>query len=119
MRSRGPGGQNVNKTNSACLLRWNLRDTVGFSLEMKDRLLRRLGSQMTDDGDILLRSDQYRDQESNRKACIEKLISLIDMGLKEAKVRKKTKPKRSSIRKRLNEKKINGEVKALRQKIRG
>lgn len=118
MRSRGPGGQNVNKTNSACLLRWNLHRTYFFDEQTKQRLLEKLSGQLTELGDLLIRSDQFRDQEANRKACIAKLVEVIDRALIIPKPRKKTRPKRSAVQKRLKGKELRGEKKALRQKVR-
>jgi len=114
-RSRGPGGQHVNKTNSACLLRWNVPGTVCFSEEDKMILLSKL--RMTNDGDIILRSDEYRDQESNRKKVLEKLEAMIEQAFFVPKKRKATKPTRSSQRKRRDEKRNRGEVKAGRGKV--
>lgn len=114
-RSRGPGGQHVNKTNSACLLRWNVPGTVCFSEEDKMVLLSKLRT--TSDGDLILRSDEHRDQESNRKKVLEKLDELIARAFFVPKARKATKPTRSSQRKRREEKKIRGEIKAGRGKV--
>jgi ribosome-associated protein len=114
-RSRGPGGQHVNKTNSACLLRWNVPGTVCFSEEDKMLLLSKL--RMTNDGDIVLRSDEHRDQESNRKKVLEKLDAMIEQAFFVPKKRKATKPTRSSQRKRQDEKRNRGEVKAGRGKV--
>lgn len=117
-RSRGPGGQHVNRTNSAALLRWSLSQTVGFSLEQKERLLERLSNQLSVDGDLILRCDEFRDQESNRRKCLEKLDSLIDRALFIPKKRKPTKPTRSSQLKRRQEKKHRGEIKSGRGRVR-
>jgi len=114
-RSRGPGGQHVNKTNSACLLRWNVPGSVSFSDEDKMILLSKL--QLTTDGDVILRSDEFRDQESNRKRVLEKLDSLIERAFFKPKQRKATKPTRSSQRKRRDEKRNRGEIKAGRGKV--
>lgn len=115
VRSRGPGGQNVNKTNSACQLRWNLQNTASLPDEVKVKLLLKLASRLTEDGDLLLRSDQFRDQEANKKACIERLVEIIQQALHEPKPRRKTKPTKSSVRKRLNSKGLRSEIKKLRQ----
>jgi ribosome-associated protein len=114
-RSRGPGGQHVNKTNSACLLRWNVPGSVGFSDEDKMILLSKL--RLTADGDVILRSDEFRDQESNRKRVLEKLDQMIERAFFQPKQRKATKPTRSSQRKRRDEKRNRGEIKAGRGKV--
>jgi len=116
-RSRGPGGQNVNKTNSAVILRWNLVTTSLFTEEVKARLQEKLANQLTVDGDILIRSEGQRDQDQNKSECLRKLQALIQKALFVPKKRIKTKPTRSSQRKRLESKKKLSEVKNLRRKI--
>ena len=116
VRSRGPGGQNVNKTNSACQLRWNILSTSAFAIDDHQRILNRLANQLTNDGDLIIRNDEFRDQDANKKACIEKLIQIIEKALFVPKFRKKTKPKKSAIRKRLKEKEIRSEIKSSRKK---
>jgi ribosome-associated protein len=114
-RSRGPGGQHVNKTNSACLLRWNVLGSVCFSDEDKHVLLTKL--RLTTDGDLILRSDEFRDQEMNRKKVLEKLETALERAFFVPKPRKATKPTRSSQRKRQDEKRNRGEIKAGRGKV--
>jgi ribosome-associated protein len=116
-RSRGPGGQNVNRTNSAAILRWNLLSTQAFPEHIKARLLEKLQSQLTDDGDILIRSEEFRDQDQNRSSCLKKLQALLQKALFVPKKRVATKPTRSSVRKRLDSKKHQSETKANRKKI--
>ncbi|MDG0816388.1 alternative ribosome rescue aminoacyl-tRNA hydrolase ArfB [Bdellovibrio svalbardensis] len=116
-RSRGPGGQNVNKTNSAAILRWNLQTTQAFSEDVKQRLLHKLAAQLTAEGDILIRSEEERDQDQNRSNCIRKLQALLKKALFVPKRRVATKPTRSSVRKRLDSKKQASEIKSNRRKI--
>ncbi len=116
-RSRGPGGQNVNRTNSAAILRWNLRDSQALPENIKARLLEKLANQLTVDGDILIRSEEFRDQDQNRSACLKRLQALIAKALFVPKKRVATKPTRSSVRKRLDSKKRHSEVKAGRKKL--
>ncbi|WP_413293683.1 alternative ribosome rescue aminoacyl-tRNA hydrolase ArfB [Bdellovibrio sp. HCB185ZH] len=116
-RSRGPGGQNVNRTNSAAILRWNLRDSQALPENIKARLLEKLATQLTVDGDILIRSEEFRDQDQNRSACLKRLQALLQKALFVPKKRVATKPTRSSVRKRLDSKKRHSEVKAGRKKL--
>ncbi|QDK47488.1 aminoacyl-tRNA hydrolase [Bdellovibrio sp. ZAP7] len=116
-RSRGPGGQNVNRTNSAAILRWNLRDSQALPENIKARLLEKLAAQLTVDGDILIRSEEFRDQDQNRSACLKRLQALLQKALFVPKKRVATKPTRSSVRKRLDSKKRHSEVKAGRKKL--
>ncbi|WP_374033204.1 alternative ribosome rescue aminoacyl-tRNA hydrolase ArfB [Bdellovibrio bacteriovorus] len=117
-RSRGPGGQNVNRTNSAAILRWNLMSSQVISEELKLRLQSKLAAQLTEDGDILIRSDVHRDQDQNRSECIARLHALLRKALFVPKKRVATKPSRSSVRKRLDTKRKHSETKTLRQKVK-
>ena len=116
-RSRGPGGQNVNRTNSAAILRWNLFNTQAFNEDVKARLIEKLSSQLTSEGDLLIRSEIHRDQDQNRSECIRKLQALLQKALFVPKKRYATKPTRSSVRNRLEGKKRASEVKSNRKKI--
>jgi len=117
-RSRGPGGQHVNRTNSAALLRWNVRDTVVFSEEEKALIQAKLPNFITQDGDIILRSDEHRDQESNRKKCFEKLDALLVRAFFVQKKRKPTRPTKASKVRRQTAKRQRGEIKAGRGRVR-
>lgn len=117
-RSRGPGGQNVNRTNSAAILRWNLWQSAALTSELKERLAMKLQGKLTVDGDLIVRSETHRDQDQNRSECIRKLHEILSKALFVPKKRVATKPTRSSQRKRVDAKKRHAEVKSLRQKIR-
>lgn len=113
VRSRGPGGQNVNKTNSASILRWNVPSTT-LPEPVRLRLLDKLGPQLTETGDLLIRSDVHRDLEQNKKACLEKLSAAIEKALFVPKKRVKTKPTYSAVRKRLDSKRKASDKKRSR-----
>ena len=118
VRSSGPGGQNVNKVNSKAVLRWNLADTACFAPDERERILGKLGSRLTADGDLIVMSDRFRDQKQNKDDCIEKLIALVEEALTVPKARRATKPTRSSKRRKLDAKSREGEKKKLRGKVR-
>lgn len=113
-RSRGPGGQHVNRTESAVILRWNLIDTQAFAGMLKERLINKLSTQLTKEGELLIRAETQRDQESNRKEAIRKFEEVLDKALFVPKKRIKTKPTRSSQRKRLDSKKKDSNNKRMR-----
>src|SRR6516225_6957050 len=73
VRSGGPGGQNVNKVASKAVLRWNVIASTSVPPEVKARLQDQQRHRITGDGDLLLSSQRYRDQERNRRDCVEKL----------------------------------------------
>ena len=117
VRSRGPGGQNVNKTNSAVILRWHLEDSQYVDAETKEFLKDKLKSKLTADGFILIRSETQRDQDQNKSDCIAKLHALLDKALFVPRKRIATKPSHSSVRKRLTAKTHHSEIKSLRRKV--
>ena len=113
-RSSGPGGQNVNKVNTKTELRISLTSLHGMSDRAVTRLRTLAGRRLTSDGDLLITADAQRTQESNRRACLEKLRDLIAQALVEPKVRKKSKPSKGSKKRRLDSKKMQGEKKKAR-----
>lgn len=113
-RSRGPGGQSVNRTSSAALLRWKIADTQSFTEWEVRTLLQRLGSQLTNEGELLIRSEVHKSLEDNRRECLRRLGEKIAKALAPVKKRVKTKPTRSSVQKRLTTKKINSDKKKSR-----
>jgi ribosome-associated protein len=113
-RSRGAGGQHVNRTESAVILRWNLVETKAYGGLEKERLLNKLSSQLTKEGELLIRAEIHRDQDSNRKEAIRKFEEILQRALFVPKKRIKTKPTKSSQRKRLDSKKKDSQKKRMR-----
>lgn len=110
-KSSGPGGQNVNKTESAILLKWNLEGSFLFDEETKNRLRNKLQSRLSKAGDLIVKAQIHRDQSTNKKEALEILVKVLLQALFVPPVRKKTKPKRSSVLNRLKEKSQRSEVK--------
>ena len=115
-RSGGPGGQNVNKVNSKALLRWNVDANTSLPVEAKDRLLQQQRRRINNDGELILTSQRYRDQERNRQDCLAKLTEIIKKALLKPKKRKKTKPTRASKEARHRDKQQRSQTKSLRRK---
>lgn len=113
-KSGGPGGQHMNKTNSAAVLRWKVDATVAFSEDQKYSLIQKM--KLTTLGDVVIRSEESRDKEKNKKRCLEKLNTLIDKALYVPKKRKPTKPTRAQKEKRIQSKKRRSDIKKLRSK---
>lgn len=118
-RSSGPGGQNVNKVNSKAVLRWNAVGSAAVPLTVRPFLLQRLANQLSADGDIVISSDEQRDQPRNREACLHKLRELLLKNVKPPKARKPTKPTYSSKRRKLEGKRIQSDKKKMRGSYRG
>lgn len=117
VRSPGPGGQNVNKLATAALLRLNIARSASLPEAVRARLLQVLSHRLTQEGDLIIKASRFRTQERNRQDAIERLVHLLHYAAIPPKPRKKTKPTRSSIQERLNNKKKQGQRKTLRGKV--
>jgi ribosome-associated protein len=115
-RSSGPGGQNVNKVNSKVTLQFHIGNSQVLSTEEKEQLSKKLASQLTKEGYLLLSSQDSRSQIQNKEAVMVKFEKLLASGLKKRKARKATKPSKGSVKERINKKKQHSEKKKWRQK---
>lgn len=114
VRSSGPGGQHVNKTASKVEVSFNLESSEALSEMEKDRLRSKISSKITSEGIIMLQCGETRSQHRNKAIVIERLVELLQKNLKVAKPRKKTKPSKGAIERRLQSKK----EKALKKQSR-
>ncbi len=114
-RSGGPGGQNVNKVASKAVLRWRLMDNTTLPEEAKARLRGQQRRRITTEGELLITSQEHRDQERNKQACVEKLQEMVLAALTAPKPRRATKPTRGSKRRRLAEKRHRTAAKEARK----
>ncbi len=114
-RSSGPGGQNVNKVASKATLRWDVRGTPSLPEDVKQRFITTYQSRLTTLGEILIVSQESRDQPRNIEICREKLRQMILAVVRAPKKRRATKPTKGSQTRRLNEKKSRSQVKEGRR----
>ena len=114
-RSAGPGGQNVNKVNSKAVLHWNVRQSQCLPDEVKHRFLSRYTRRINHLGELVLSSQTHREQARNVADCCHKLRDLVLAVLTPPRSRKKTRPTRSSVERRLQQKRHQGERKQNRR----
>ena len=120
-RSAGPGGQSVNKLNTQATLHVLLADIRGLDAAAMGRLRGLAGRRITRTGEIVFRCGARRSQWQNRQTCLERLQAMVAKAAVRPTVRRKTKPSRGAVERRLQQKRRTGEKKQRRQskRVRG
>lgn len=116
VRSSGAGGQHVNKVSSKVELYFDVAASQALSENEKERIYTKIGNRLTKENVLILYSDTSRSQHKNKELVIQKFLDLIRSALTVAKKRRKTRPKRSAVEKRLKSKLKKAQKKSLRGK---
>ena len=117
IRAAGPGGQKVNKTESAVQLKFNARFSRALSNAQFLRLKALVGRRMTDEGILIITARQFRTQELNRRDAMDRLIELIREAAQPPKYRRSTKPTKGAKKRRLEGKRRQGDIKKTRGSV--
>ena len=116
IRASGPGGQNVNKVSSAIHLRFDVMSST-LPAAVKSKVLAMRDSRISSDGVIVIKAQKFRSQEKNRLESLARLDEMLRESQHVDAPRMKTRPSRSSVRKRLDSKKRQGSLKKDRGRV--
>lgn len=115
IRSPGPGGQHVNKAATAVQLRFDVNSSPSLPDPVRARLRLLAGKRLTGDGVLVIHASRYRSLERNRQDARQRLVELVRRAARPPRPRKRTKPSKGAVERRLQQKRVNAERKKLRR----
>jgi ribosome-associated protein len=117
IRASGPGGQHVNKTATAVQLRFDIKNALSLPVDIRERLLRFPDRRITADGVLVITARRFRSQDQNRRDAVQRLVDLVHKSALKPARRRKTKPSRAAVKRRLEHKRRQGVKKGMRRPI--
>jgi len=118
IRSPGPGGQKVNKAETAVQLRFDARSSPAISDTVFARLKPLAGRRLTKDGVVVITANRFRTQEQNRQDALARLVDLLRQATVTPKHRRPTRPSKAAKQRRLDSKRQRGGIKQARGRFR-
>jgi ribosome-associated protein len=118
-RASGPGGQHVNRTDSAVELRFDVEHCVALDVALRSRLRQIARGRISREGILVIHAQRFRSQERNREDAVARLVELLRTAGERPTARVATRPTRASRERRLAGKKALGQRKSTRGRFRG
>ena len=117
-RASGPGGQHVNKTETRVEAVWDVTASPSLTENQRERILRKLSNRIDGFGRLRVATQEHRSQARNKTDAIARLNELVNAALRVPRPRKKTKPSRAAVERRIQGKKQKSEKKRRRRQVR-
>ena len=116
IRAQGAGGQNVNKVANAVHLRFDIAAS-SLPAEVRERLLRIGDQRVSKDGVVIIKAQEFRSLEKNRTEALRRLRELVDRAAAVPKKRRRTRPTKAAVEKRLESKARRATIKSGRGRV--